>query len=149
MKNRRSGMTLVETAIAMGVIAIAALGGLSYQYYSTRQIRVASVMLSGMRVGQMLLEDWKGKAAADDYDPTVLGLGFTKDPIANNYNLTMDGQKYYIWLDHIDIATDPVTDITLREIKCTIRWQADSTKTALATSDPTSVFSTYVRMGQD
>jgi prepilin-type N-terminal cleavage/methylation domain-containing protein len=149
MKTRRKGLTLIETSIALAIISISAMGGLSYQYYSVRQMRVASVMLSGMRVGQMLLEDWKGKAAKDNYDPTQLNMGFTKDPLGTDYLITMDGQKYYVWLDHTDLATDAVSGVTLREIKCTVRWQSDATKPSLLTTDPTSVFSTYVRMGQD
>jgi Tfp pilus assembly major pilin PilA len=149
MKTRRKGATLVETAIALAVISISSVGGLSYQYYSVRQMRVASVMLSGMRVGQMLLEDWKGKAGADDYDPTQLNMGFAKDPAGTDYNFTLDGQMFYIWLDHADIATDAQSGVTLRQITCTIRWKMNPANLALQTADPTSVFSTYVRMGQD
>jgi len=149
MKNRRRGSTLVETAMALGVISIAAVGGLSYQYYSVRQMRVASVMLAGMRVSQMLLEDWKGKGAPDSYDPTLLNMGFQKDPIGTDYVITVDGQKYYIWLEHADVSTDDASGVTLREIKCTIRWQADASAKTLKATDPLSVFSTYVRMSQD
>jgi hypothetical protein len=149
MKTRRKGATLVETAIALAVITISSIAGLSYQYYGARQMRVASVMLSGMRVGQMLLEDWKGKAGADDYDPLQLNMGFVKNPIGSDYNITVDSYKYYIWLAHTDIETDALSGVTLREIMCTVRWKTNPASSSLSASDPTSVFSTYVRMGQD
>jgi prepilin-type N-terminal cleavage/methylation domain-containing protein len=149
MKKRQRGMTLVETAVALGIVSISAVGGLSYQYHAARQMRVATVMLSGMRIGQMLLEDWKGTGAVDDYDPTKLGLGFAKDKIGNDYIVTVDGQKYYVWLEHNDITTDDLSGVTLREIKCTIRWQASGMDKPLASTDPTSIFCTYVRTSQD
>lgn len=149
MKKFRRGTTLIEASIALAAISIAATAGLSYQYQGARQMRVASVMLSSMRVGQMLLEDWKGAGATDNYDPTKLNLGFTKDPKGTNYLIVMDGQKYYVWLEHTDIATDAFSGVTLREIKCTVRWQLNSRNGSLVATDPTSVFSTYVRMGQD
>jgi prepilin-type N-terminal cleavage/methylation domain-containing protein len=149
MKNRRRGLTLIETAIALMIISISAVAGMSYQYYSFRQMRVASVMLSGMRIGQMLLEDWKGEGATDGYDPTSLNMGFLKNPLGTDYSVTMDGQKYNIWLEHSDITTDALSGVTLREIKCTVRWRANSASQTATAADPTSVFSTYVRMGQD
>lgn len=149
MKSNRKGITLIETAVAMAVIGICAVAGLSYQYQGARQMRTATVMLSGMRIGQMLLEDWKSAGAVDSYDPVKLNMGFQKSPQGNNYIVTMDGQEYYIWLEHGDLATDSVSNVTLREIKCTIRWKASPGAGGLSANDPTSVFSTYVRVSQD
>jgi Tfp pilus assembly major pilin PilA len=149
MKKQRRGLTLIEAAIAIGVVGISSLGALSYQYYSARQLRVASVTLASMRVGQMLLEDWKGKGGDDVYDPTKLGMGFAKDTIGTDYIVTIDGQRFYIWLTHADVTTDSLAGVTLRELKCTVRWRSDLTARTPGTDDPTAVFATYIRRGED
>lgn len=142
---RHKGLTLVETAIAMAILAITSIGALSYRYHSAQQIRVANAVTAATRIGQMVLEDWKSKGGAADYDPTSLNMGFTKNTIGDSYVIAIDGMSMAVWLDTSDVDTDAFYGIVLREVKCTVRWRNDTGIGTVGTTDPTAVFTTYVR----
>lgn len=72
-----AGLTLVEVIVAMAILAIVALGALGYEYYAAQQVRLAHVQTIATHTAQLLLEDWKSTGGSDDYDPTILGLGFS------------------------------------------------------------------------
>ena len=72
-----SAFTLIEVMVAMVVLVIAALGTSGYQYYATRQARIAEAQITATRTAQLLLEDWKSTGGSEDYDPTTLELGFS------------------------------------------------------------------------
>jgi Tfp pilus assembly protein PilV len=70
------GSTLVETMVTAVVIAIAALGGLSYQYLSAKHTKIALSQMTATRTARLLLEDWKSTGGSEEYQPSNLGLGF-------------------------------------------------------------------------
>jgi prepilin-type N-terminal cleavage/methylation domain-containing protein len=150
MRVKRNGLTLVETAIAIAVLSVSALGTLSYQYYAARQSHNATAQLAATRIGQLLLEDWKSVGGKDDYNPTGLNLGFSRDTVGTGYIITVDGLRYYVSLDTpTDVDTDTMTDTTLRQIQCTVRWRVDLTSGSIRSTDPSLIFTTYVRRAQD
>ncbi len=147
MRRKRRGLTLVETAIALGIISVSTIGSLAYQYHAARQIRIAHAELAATRVGQLLVEDWKSTGGASNYDPVQLGIGFVADPVENNYVIFVDGVKFYVWLVHVDEAM--TFGGTLRRITITLRWRANFDNQTPTAVDPIVVFTTYVRKGQD
>jgi type II secretory pathway pseudopilin PulG len=157
-KKRTRGLTLIEAVLAIAMIAIVALGTLTYQYYGARHIRISQVDLIATRIGQLLLEDWKsvgGISAGSgigNYNPTSLGLDFT--PEGSGYLLNIDDVTLHITLasDQIygdgDFAGKNYAGI-LRKISTTIRWRNDFGSGAISADSPSLVLTTYVRPGQN
>jgi prepilin-type N-terminal cleavage/methylation domain-containing protein len=140
----REGFTLVEVMLAVAVTVVVALGTLCYQYYGVQHSRAADAQVTGTRVGQLVLEDWKSTGGDQDYDPAALGLGFTTTS-PENYIITLDNQTFYVQLVRNDIDQDTVAGVTLREIKVLVRWRKDYARGAISGSDPLINLTTYVR----
>ena len=79
VKQRRfaAGITLTEAMVTMVSVAVAAMGGLSYEYLAAKHSRIAAAQTTATRTVQLLLEDWKSTGASTEYDPSALGLGFS------------------------------------------------------------------------
>jgi type II secretory pathway pseudopilin PulG len=150
---RQRGLTLIEACLAMAMIAIVAIGALSYQYFGIRHLRIAQADLAATRIGQLVLENWKGTGGVNsaNYDLTTLGLGFQRptSPTAGNYYITVDGTTYYVWLAYEDKITDSDSGITLRQISATLRWPNNFGTGSVTANDPAVTLITYVRKGQD
>jgi prepilin-type N-terminal cleavage/methylation domain-containing protein len=149
MPNLRKGLTLIETAVALAVVAVSTLGALSYQYHCARQIHIARAELAATRIGQMITEDWKASGGAEAYDPQSMELGIEKDTVGSGYAISIDGMHFFIVLDSRQVDYDTFSSIALREISCTVRWKADFTAGAPSATDPAVVMTTYLRAGQD
>ena len=114
MKSRRIhndiGVTLIEAMVAIAIVAVLAIGGLTYQVYGAAHFRIAKGELTSTRAGQLLIEDWKGNGAPDivNYDATELGVGFVKPNPSDNsyYTITIDGIKLHLNLSFADVAVD-------------------------------------------
>jgi prepilin-type N-terminal cleavage/methylation domain-containing protein len=147
------GVTLIEALIAAVIVSILALGGLVYQYLGATHFRVAHAELTATRVGQLLIEDWKGSGAPDidNYDATTLGVGFEKPIDGDNsyYAITVDGLKMHLWLTYEDIDVDDFAGVTLRQISVKIQWRKDFRSADVETDDPSIVLTTYARLGED
>lgn len=154
------GVSLIEALIAAAVVSILALGGLVYQYLGATHFHVAHAELTATRVGQLLIEDWKGNGApdTDNYDATELGMGFDKPIDGDNsyYAITVDGLKMHLRLSSeiVPIPDNPDTfaGVTLQQISVKIQWRKDFTSTELAEledDDPSIILTTYARLGED
>jgi hypothetical protein len=151
---QQKGLTLIEACLAMAMIAIVATGALSYQYLGVKHIRIAQTDLAATRIGQLILEDWKGTGGVDvaNYDLTTKSLGFQKPQRATStadYYIIVDGTAYYVWLSSADKDNDPDAGVTLRQISAILQWPRDFGAGGPAVGDPSMVLSTYVRKGQD
>jgi prepilin-type N-terminal cleavage/methylation domain-containing protein len=148
----RKGLTLLEALIAIVIIAVMALGSLSYQYLGAQHIRIADAQLTATRIGQMVLEDWKSRGAASGYDPTTIntaldaaiGAGFTQT--TGYYVITVDGLTLYI--DRPLTATVAANDPAgyagrLYQIGVTVRWRNDFRADTPTAEDPSLVLTTY------
>ena len=124
------GLSLIEGLIAMAVIAILGLGGLSYQYFGAKHFRIAHEELTATRAGQLVIEDWKANGAIDivNYDATGLGIGFVKPNPADNsyYTITIDGVNLHLTLSFTDVEVDLSAGITLRQINVKVQWEDGS-----------------------
>jgi prepilin-type N-terminal cleavage/methylation domain-containing protein len=145
-KKYRRGITLIEAMVAMAVLAIAALGALSYQFHCAKHARIAKLEMTATRTAQLLLEDWKSNGGSSSYDPTTLGLGFTKDQDSGFYKIEVDGLPMYIHLMQRDVETDTVAGVTLREISVIVRWRLDFSDIEPEAMHPHLVLTTYVRL---
>ena len=139
------GVTLLEVMVAMAVLAIAALGALSYQYHAAVHTRIASAQITATRTAQLLLEDWKSTGGSTNYDPTALELGFELQN-DSNYFINVDNLPMYINLAYQDVEHDDLAGITLREISVTTRWRKGHKQGHIAPDDPSLVLTTYVRL---
>jgi hypothetical protein len=133
--------------LAVAVTIVVALGTLCYQYYGVQHSRAADAQVTGTRVGQLVLEDWKSTGGDQDYDPAALGLGFTTTSPgeSGDYIITLDNQTFYLQLVRNDIDHDTVAGVTLRQIRVIIRWRKDYARGAISGSDPLINLTTYVR----
>jgi Tfp pilus assembly protein PilV len=147
-RNYAAGLTLIEALLAIVIIAIAALGSLSYQYLGAKQDKTALVTLAATRIGQLVLEDWKSTGGAADYSPVPLQTGFQAGT-SGNYLITIDGVTFSTSLAYNDIATNNTIGVTLRQIAATVRWRSDLSQGTVSGSDPSMTFTTSVRRDKD
>ena len=147
--NRRKyeqGITLIEALVAMAILAIAALGALSYQFHCANQARIAKLELTATRTAQLLLEDWKSSGGSSAYDPAKLGMGFVYDQQSDFYKIKVDKLPIFIRLVQRDVESDESAGITLREISVITRWRLDFVDIEPEETDPHLVLTTYVRL---
>jgi prepilin-type N-terminal cleavage/methylation domain-containing protein len=145
--NARKGFTLVEVAMAIAVVVIAALGALCYEYLCIDHVRIARAELTATRVGQLLIEDWKSTGGSPDYTPEDLNMGFAlpPDPDAGQFMTTIDGLRLYITMDSDNKESDDFAGTVLRELDVTVKWKLGFSKGIPTDRDPAVVLSTYVR----
>ena len=131
-------VTLIEAMAAMAILAVAAIGSLSYQYHAAAQSRLAQSQMVSTRIGKLLMEDWKSTGGATDYDPVALNLGFASVPVPANftegenlgaalnnevYTITIDNISMLILLSWQNIDYDSVAKIRLRKLNIMMRKQ--------------------------
>ena len=68
------GLTLVEVMFAVLIIAVVALGALSYGYHGAGQIRHAREYATAVRIAYFLLEDWKASSGSALYAAAIPGV---------------------------------------------------------------------------
>ena len=105
------GLTLIELMLATTVMAIMTLGTLQYQYFAAGHGQVARAQIEAVRLSQLLLEDWKSTGGSDQYDPSLLELGYTKHPgMPDNFDTpeglgaTLQEAVFSIDLNHLPMA---------------------------------------------
>ena len=141
-KKSSAGMTLVEAMVAITILAIAAVGSLSFQYQVAGHSKIATAQLAATRTAQLLLEDWKSTGASDKYKPSALGLGFsTALSVPSSfsapsglgstlnkavYAITVDGLPMLVMLQSQNVAQDTVAQVTLRQLSVTVEFGAPS-----------------------
>jgi len=130
--------TLPEVMITTVVVAIAALGGLSYEYLSAKHTKIAVSQMTATRTARLLLEDWKSTGGSAEYRPSSLGLGFSGispfpdgiaspaelDGMASNgaYSAQSDGLPMVITLRYKDVAYDESADVKLRQLSILVSF---------------------------
>jgi prepilin-type N-terminal cleavage/methylation domain-containing protein len=151
MKNRYFGFTLTEVMASVAIIVVVAIGTLGYQYNGVKFSRASQAQITGTRLGQIVLEDWKSTGGDADYNPTTLGLGFaeTLGTETGNCKITLDSQTFYIEMQLTQIAEDTVAGVKLNQIRVIVRWRKDFTSGAIGGEDPQVTLTTYVRRNQD
>jgi prepilin-type N-terminal cleavage/methylation domain-containing protein len=147
---KNNGFSLIEVMLAVFLTCILAVGTLGYQYFAVKHGRATDAQFMASRIGQLLIEDWKGQSGDADYDPSALRLGFAAPQQGEfgSYSIILGNIPYFIELDHSDIDTDAAAGVTLRQIAITIKWRNDYSHGAIRSTDPMLTFTTYVRRDQ-
>jgi len=120
------------------VVAIAALGGLSYEYLSAKQTKIALSQMTATRTARLLLEDWKSTGGSSDYRPSSLGLGFSEvspqlvgltipaklssTVSSGAYSAQSDALPMVVMLRRKDVAYDPGADVRLRQLSILVNF---------------------------
>lgn len=160
------GVTLIEAMVTTVAVAVAALGGLSYQYHAAMHGRIARAQKTATRTVQLLLEDWKTTGGSSEYDPSALGLGFsatlpglsTPEGLGNTLNnsayaIEVDGLPMVVMLKYKNVAYDATAQIKLRQIAVVVGFGEISPgsptlerSSGWLGSIPPVTLSTYVRV---
>ena len=101
------GLTLVEVMFAVLIIAVVALGALSYGYHGAGQIRHAREYATAVRIAYFLLEDWKACAGSELYAAAASGV---RTPL----DLNVDGIMFFEYLPEEGIYEVTVDNIPLQ-----------------------------------
>ncbi len=145
----RAAFSLVEVVVTIGVLAVVALGALSYQFHAVKQVKRAGVKMSATRLGMLVLENWKIQGGAEHYDPTVLDPTATELPShADIYVFEVDGVSFYLDLSAENVQSSEETGVTLRELTVSVQWNPDYQEGLPDSDDPVSTFNTFVRCDQ-
>jgi len=144
------GLSIIETVIAIVIIALAVLGTISLRYQSTLDTRRAEVGTAASRVALMLTETWRGLQGSETFNPLALlsteleiqtgggpaePNGFT---LLGNYLVELKNVSYYTTLSYKDINS------SLRALNVTVAWEQRGTEdAALDGSDKTFILTTY------
>jgi prepilin-type N-terminal cleavage/methylation domain-containing protein len=132
--------SVIELMVAVTIIAIAAVGGLEYQYHAVKHSRIARVQLTATRTAQLLLEDWKSVAGLTSYNPLNLQLGFANSAVPSDftmgqsigsvlnntvYTITINNVPMVIMLGYSNVASYSIsgTVTTLRQLTVMARWK--------------------------
>jgi len=124
-----SGFSIVETIVAMLVVAIAILGTISLRYQSTLDARRAETGIAGVQLALTLAETWRGSAGSETFDPiTVLGSDLTIETddgpdvpsgftLLGKYKIELSSANYFATLSYKDINS------SLRALNSTVSWE--------------------------
>jgi len=131
--------------VTVVIVAIAALGGLSYQYLAAKHARIASAQNTATRTVQLLIEDWKSTGGSTEYDPSTLGLGFSpRQAVPSHFSqgigagmgsplhdavhsITVDDLPMVVMLKWTDVAYDKEAEIKLRQLAVIVEFGEVST----------------------
>lgn len=153
------GLTLVEVMVATVVLVVAALGALHCQYYAAGHGKIARAQVAAARTAQLLIEDWKSTGGSTEYDPSILGLGFSPLAIPAGfttpeglgaplneavYSITLDGTPMLAMLKYLDVNEDGQAAAALRQLAVVVRF-ADDSESRLVEMEPVTL-ATYVRL---
>ncbi len=154
--------TLIEATVAMAILTIAMLGAMSYEFHATKDTRIARAQTAATRTAQLLLEDWKSTGGSEEYNPTILDLGFSSAlsiPSDFSYDLSLGGPLnnavYAITINDVpmlvmlvwkDIAYDTTAEVKLRQLAAIVKCKSEETGYQwLENIDPVTLV-TYARV---
>lgn len=158
-----SAVSLVEVIVATVVLSIITLGAMSYEYHTSRDAKIASAQIAATRTAQLLLEDWMSTGGSKDYNPSVLGLGFSAASAIpsgfsdqsglgvslNNavYAITVDEMPMLVMLTCKNVAQDIPTGAILRQLGAVVEFGTLVTETDAGRLEniPPLILTTYVR----
>lgn len=153
-----AGVTLLEIMAAIVIVSVAVLGASGYRYYSTLDVKRASMQSTAARIALLLCENWRGRSIdlTTTYDPaSYLGselqlqvsavgpdypAGFTA---LGKYVVAVDGVQYWAALSWRDDAAVP----RLRVLNIVVAWAQRQTVPDAGSAvvmDKTFKLTTYV-----
>lgn len=140
-----SGTSFIEVLLAIVLISILALGALGYQYNAIKQVGVAKAATIAVRIGRLIIEDFKSTGASEDYTPVDLELGFETADQPFDYRINVDNLDIFINISQQQIDEDISSGVILRQINVSIQWPWGH-QSPPNEDDPSLLMATYVRM---
>jgi len=144
------GMSIVEAAIAMVVLAIAIIGTINFRYNSILNTTRANLRDSAARAALMLCEGWRGMDGDASYDPVAtFGTDYvtadTSGPVEpdtftlqGKYTVHLNGHDFFGTLSYLDV------DQTFRTLNVSIAWEArNNNNTTFEQADKIYRLTTY------
>jgi len=111
MTHRARGFTLIEIGVSLLIVAVTVLAALALKFHAVKQAVRADVYDNSARVGQMVLETWRGSLTLNNFDPiNALSDDFTISADAagpttptglttlGTYHIEFSGIHYYLTL---------------------------------------------------
>lgn len=139
-RKRSRGVTLIEVMVAVLAVIVIVIGAMNFQYYCARDARMADARAMAVRLGLLLLEDWRVDQGVDSYDPQsaspvppwtefdddggdpgLPGLAYVLGD--DCYLIRLGGVYYFVKLSYQD--DDPEAPRRLRTLNATIAWLPD------------------------
>lgn len=151
-----SGVSLIESMIAVTVLSVAVVGASAFRYYSALDVREADRQAAAARVAILLCESWQGAADTAGYNlVTLLGSDLTisaisghkeSDPdwpagftLLGNYKITSaDGAEYYATLAWKNVYSD------FKAINVVVAWSQSGTTGGINNADKSFKLTGYV-----
>ncbi|MBN1457768.1 MAG: prepilin-type N-terminal cleavage/methylation domain-containing protein [Sedimentisphaerales bacterium] len=150
---KSSGLTLIEIMVSIAIILVVVVGAVSFRYYAAMDAREADVKISAARIGNMLLDAWKGTGGSATYDPvSEFGLdlnisisatgpnvptGFIK---LDSYLISSNRVSYYATLSYKDS-----TSTTPGVLTVTISWLNNYQSGTVSVSDESVKLTTFAK----
>jgi hypothetical protein len=83
-KKHTTGLTLIEVMVAVFIIAVAVIGAMGFRFYCVTDAKKADVQINAVRIGSMLLENWKANIGDTHYNPYTQFATFSQLAITPN-----------------------------------------------------------------
>jgi hypothetical protein len=128
-RERRCGLTFIETMCAIAALSIIVIGAAGYRYHCTLDARWADEQITAARLGQLLCASWADSNGDETYDPIAhLGSELTIEALGppqslpagfvlqGRYRITIDGVAYGVVLSRMDVSTE------LRALRIRVGW---------------------------
>ena len=144
---QKRGLTLIEVMIAMGILMFAVIGAMGYRYYSALDTRKADEQITAGRIGQMLLEGWRGGGGRNMGDPynsfnpvnlsvpdaqLLIANGSSGPPVpsgftsfGSTYRVMSEGARYYATLSYKDEDLNGDGTLDMRILNAEVAWIED------------------------
>ena len=124
----KPGLSLVDTIIAIVVVAFVIIGSANFKYFAVRDAVRAERQIVAARTALMFCEAWRGCGGAEDFDPDVsfdgiiaLSPGTVLNApndytVVGSFNTTLDDVAQNITLSYRDISSQ------LRALNTSVSW---------------------------
>lgn len=146
--SKPNGFSFIEMMIAILILAVVSLGTLSYQLHAVQRNTKSDTKMAAVRMGTLVIENWKSTGGSDGYDPTQQHLGISKVQNEDLYKVIIDNVPYYLSFTFQDLDTNVTTGVTLRELSVLVQWCEDCGDQIPGGSDPSTTLYNYVRRDQ-
>ena len=136
---------------AIAVLSIAVIGITGYRYCSTLDAHKADAYIASARIGQLLIESWRGLQGSENYDPVAhLGAGLAitagdgpESPggytVLGSYEIIMNNIAFYATLSWKDINSN------LKALNIVLMWaQRGQGQNDIDEADRSFELTTYV-----
>lgn len=150
------GFSLLELVIAIVIVMVLAVGGLSYLYHSNVGAKKAEVQATAARMASLLVHSWKGNGGSPTFNPVTAyetEFTITDSPsgppaaipdyagtftLLGNYHIVIDNVNYYAAMSY-----SPATASHPLVLSVCVAWRVNYAAGAISENDPSVRLSVY------